>query len=550
MSALSRNKLVAVIIGIILVVGGVMAVRMLAAKKKARQEVELSQEQIATVEVTEARRGDIGRSFLFTGSLEAEHKAGVVSKLPGKISKVPVDEGDFVRRGQVLVELERADLLAQRDQARAAVQAAEARHKQAQTGEILQDAQTDTSIATAEAALAAAQAQREQARISLELAKSQADISVDQAQQQLSQAQSRLQILETGARGQELAIAEEAVTQAQANRDTAQTNLERARGLLGEGAIAQQQFDGVQLQFDTAQAQYQSALQRLDLVKEGARSEEIQIAQAQVNQAQSAVALTQANRNQVRILEQQLRAAQEGVHQAEANLRLARASTARNVVSEQETEAARSALSQMQANLQYLNAQISYTSIRAPISGFVVARMAEPGEAAVPGMPLINIVDNRKLYLRSSIAENRINKISVGQPVALTVDALPEAEFAGHIRDIVPAANPKSRTFDAKIEVSNPRGLLTAGMFARASAAVERQAGVIIVPRHTVLEDQEGPYVLLVDGGVVQRRQVTQGLNNETDVAITQGLTEGINVITRGQSIVRPGDRVNVKVAD
>ena len=550
MSVSLRNKLIAVIIGVILVGGGLAAVYVLSAKNKAQQEAELSKQEVVTVEVVQARRGDIERSFLFTGSLEANHKAEVVSKIPGKASRVLVDEGDLVRRGQILVELERADLLAQREQARAAVQMAEARVKQAESGQTLQIAQTDTTIEATEAGVATAQSQREQARINLELVRAQTGTGVQQAQEQLRQAQAQLAMIETGAREQEIEIARQAAQQAKAGFDTAATNLERARQLLGEGAISQQQFDAAQLQFDTAQARYTSAVQQLNLVEEGARSEEIQIAQAQVNQAQSAVALAQANRSQVLVLEQQLQAAQEAIRQAEANLRLAQAGTARNVVSEQETEAARSGLSQARANLQYLNAQVSYTSIRAPLTGFVVARMVEPGEAALPGVPLFNIVDNRKLYLRSRIAETRISDINVAQPVTLTVDALPEADFAGQIEEIIPAVDPQSRTIDVKIEVPNPRGLLKAGMFARASVAIERRVGVILVPREAVLEDQQGKYILTVQQGIVQRRAVTTGLNDETDVAITEGLTEGARIVARGQSLVKPGDHVNMKVAD
>jgi len=450
----------------------------------------------------------------------------------------------------LLVGLERADLLAQREQARAAIQAAEARLKQAQTGETLQSAQTDTGIENAEAALAAAEAGREQARTSLELAISQTDLSAEQAQQQLEQARARLQALETGARHQEIEIARQRVEQARANLETTQANLERARRLLAAGAISQQQFDATQLQFDTALSQYETAEQQLDLVKEGPRTEEIQIAQAQVNQAQSAVALAQSNRNQVQIREQQLKAAGEAVRQAQANLRLARASTARNQVSQQETEAARSALSQAHANLKYLNTQISYTYVRSPISGYVVKRFVEPGEAAIPGVPLINVVDNRKLHLRSSIGESRINKVSVGQSVTIQVDSLPDAEFTGTIRDIIPAADPQSRTLEVKVEVPNPQGLLMAGTFARATAIVQRQTGVVVVPRDTVLEDEEGKYVLTVEDSTVQRRAVVTGLNNETDVAITEGLSEGSTIIVRGQTQVKVGDRVKTKTTD
>ncbi len=545
-----RSKVIPIAVVIILLAGGYWAFLALSAKKEAQQQAELSKEEIPAVEVIAARRGDIERTFTFTGTLEAENRAGVVAKMGGKVSRVYVQEGDFVRSGQMLVGLERADLLAQREQARAAIQAAEARLKQAQTGETLQSAQTDTGIENAEAALGATEAGREQARTNLELAISQTDLSAEQARQQLEQARARLQALETGARHQEIEIARQRVEQARANLETTQANLERARKLLAAGAISQQQFDATQLQFDTALAQYETAEQQLDLTEEGPRSEEIQIAQAQVNQAQSAVALAQANRNQVQIREEQLKAAGEAVRQAEANLRLAQASTARNQVSQQETEAARSALGQTRANLKYLNAQISYTYVRSPISGYIVQRNVQPGEAAVPGMPLINIVDNRKLHLRSSIGESRINKVSVGQSVTIQVDLLPDAEFTGTIQDVIPAANPQSRTFEVKVEVPNPQGLLMAGTFARATVMVQRQTGVVVVPRDTVLEDQQGKYVLTVEDGTVQRRAVVIGLNNETDVAITEGLSEGSTVIALGQTQVKVGGRVKAKTTD
>ncbi len=501
MNASVRNKVIPIVVVIILLGGGYWAFRALSAKKEAQQQAELSKEQIPAVEVIAARRGDIERTFTFTGTLEAENRAGVVAKMGGKVSRVLVEEGDFVRSGQLLVGLERADLLAQREQARAAIQAAEARLKQAQTGETLQSAQTDTGIENTEAALAAAEAGREQAR-------------------------ARLQALETGARHQEIEIARQRAEQARANLETAEANLERARKLLAAGAISQQQFDATQLQFDTTLAQYETAEQQLNLVREGPRSEEIQIS------------------------EQQLKAADEVVRQAEANLRLAHASTVRNQVSQQETEAARSALKQARANLKYLNAQISYTYIRSPISGYVVKRFVQPGEAAIPGVPLINIVDNRKLHLRSSIGESRINKVSVGQPVTIQIDSLPDAEFIGTIRDIIPAADPQSRTFEVKVEVPNPQGLLMAGTFARATAVIQRQTGVVTVPRDTVLEDQQGEYVLTVEDGVVQRQAVITGLNNETDITITDGLSEGTRIIARGQTQAGVGDRVNAKTTD
>jgi len=549
MSTAMRSKVIAIVILTIILGGGYWAFRGLSANKQAQQEANLSEAEVPVVEVITARPGEIALTFTFTGNLEAENNAGVVAKMGGKVSQVHVQEGDFVRTGQLLVELERRDLLAQHEQARAAIKAAQARLKQAQTGRTLQSAETDTNIINAQAALAAAEAQREQARVNLELAKSQTGTSVEQAEQQLQQAQAHLQALKTGARHQEIEIARQQTEQARANFETAQTNLERARQLLTEGAISQQQFDAAQLQFDTALAQYKSAQQQLNLTEEGPRSEEIQIAQAQVNQAQAAVALAQANRNQVQIYEEQLKAAEEAVRQAEANLRLAQASTVRNKISQQEIEAARSGLQQAQANLKYLEAQISYTYVRAPISGYVVKRSVEPGEAAVPGMPLIHIVDNRKLYLRSSIAEERVNKVSIGMPVVIKVDALPDAELAGTITEIVPAADPQSRTFQVKVAVPNPRQQLKAGMFARATAVIARQSGKVVIPRDVILQDDQGNYVMIAVQGSARHRAVTLGLNNETKVAVTDGVKEGTQVIVSGQTLVRDGERIRIQTA-
>ncbi len=540
----SRLTAVVVLIGIV-IVGGFL-IRSISAKRKTAEKA-LKAEEAVAVRVVPVRRGSIERAFTVTGTVEADVLINVVPKVPGKVSAVYVDEGDNVRAGQILARLDNTDLLAQRKQAEAAIAAARARLKQAQTGTGLQATETDTTIATAEAQLATAKARLRQAEAAAEVTITQTQTSVQQAEEALRAAQARLDLVREGARRQEKQQAEEAVRQAKANLDTAEKNLKRAEKLLAEGAMAQQQYDAAKLQYDVAQAQYNTAVQQLDMVREGARSQEVQMAEAQVEQARAALALAKANDAQNRIRQQDVEAAKEAVQQAEAGLRMARASRARNAISKEDVEAARAALNQAQANLSFVNAQISYTVIRAPAAGVIVRRNVDKGEAASPAMPMFIIVNNRNVYLRAKVSETQISDVRLGDTVDVTVDALGDRVFVGKIVEILPAADPEGRVFEAKISLPNPEGLLKQGMFARARVVSEAQNDVLLVPREAVQRIDDKQVVYVVTGGRAEERVVTTGINDETDIVVLSGLSEGQQVIVEGQHLVRPGAKVNVQ---
>lgn len=189
------------------------------------------------VRVVVAERGNAEQFLEITGTLEAERRADVASRLSGTVERVLVDEGNSVTVGQVLAVLDHRDSLAQVAQAQAAVEAARA------------------NVEAARARLAARRA---------------------------------------GARPQELRQAEESVRQAKASLDNATANYKRTTDLFSQGAISQQQTDTAQLQLDVARAQYESAVQRHDLTKEGTRREDIRAAEEQVRQAEAAVGQARA----------------------------------------------------------------------------------------------------------------------------------------------------------------------------------------------------------------------------------------------------------------
>lgn len=539
-----NRKLIAAIILVILVLGGFLLTRALQRQKAATQQI--AEEQPALpVQTQPVGMGDIQRSFTATGTIEAEVDISVVPKLPGKVAKIYVDEGDTVKAGQLLAVLEHNDLLSQLRQARAAVAAAEARLKQAQTGVGLQAAQTSTAITSAAAQLQAAQARLRQAQTGAEITTTQTTTAIQQAEEALKQAQAGLDMVHTGARPQEKQQAEEAVHQAQANRDTAKKNLDRAQQLLDQGAIAQQQYDAAKLQYDIAVANYNTAVQRLDLIKEGARSEEVRIAEAQVQQAKAALALAQANQAQNQIRQGEVEAAQKQVDQARAGLEMAQASAARDEMSQEDVQAAKAGLSQAKANVNYLQTQIGYAHIRAPASGTIAQRDVDPGESASPGVPMFRLVNNRQVYVRARIGEVNIREIYKDQTVKVTVDAVVDT-FKGTVADILPVADPESRAFDVKIRVSNNEGKLTQGMFARVQIVAQQQSNVLVVPRDAVIQQAGKNIVYVAKGGQAIQKEVQIGLQDADRVAILSGLTKDDQIIIRGQERLGPGQPIEI----
>ena len=541
-----KAKLIAAIVLLALVASGFLLARNLKQTKAAAEQVP-QERPVLPVETESAQLGEIRRSFVATGTVEATVDVGVVTKIPGKVARVSVEEGDSVKSGQLLAVLEHGDLRAQLQQAEAAAAAARAHLQQAQTGVGLQQAETDTTITTARAQVGAVHARLEQARTALAITATQTATSVEQAEEALKQAQARLDMLRTGARPQEKQQVEEAVRQAEANRDTAKRNLARARQLLAQGAIAQQQHDAAKLQYDVALAGYNSALQQLDLVNEGPRSEEIRIAEAQVAQAQAAVALARANQAQKDIRQRDVEAAEQQVDQARAALVMAEASTARNQISQQGVQAAQAALAQAESHINYLHTQISYAHIRAPAAGRIAQRLADPGESATPGVPLLRLVNNSRVYIRARIGEVNIRHLSKGQRVKATVDAVGDEEFVGTVSEILPAADAEVRAFDVKVSVPNARGRLRAGMFARIEVITQQQTDVVVIPRDAVLRREERTFVYVVERGGALQRDVQTGLEDAERVAILRGLQRGDQVVIRGQDQLQPGQPVEMR---
>jgi len=496
---------------------------------------------VSTVKV---RRGAIERFIDITGNLKAKEDVLVSAKIMGRVIFLGADEGDRVRAGQQLVGLDTGELEARAEQARAAVRAAEARLAQLQAGRDLQRTQTKTEVELTRAQLESARAQLRQLESARKLTGAETDTGVAQAEARLESARQRLQALREGARQQERRQAEERVTAAKVRLDDAERTLRRQRQLFEKGAVPQAAVDQATTARDLAKADYEAARQQLSLVQEGPRTQEIRVAEEEVRQAESALLLAKASTERKTISDEQIAVARQQVAQAEANLRLAEAGKARDQVTDQEINAAVAAVDQAKANLQLVETQLREARIVSPVTGVVSSRLVDRGEIVAPGTPLFRVVALNTVYFEGVVSETEIQGLKPGAAVEVTVDSVPDRRFAGVVREVVPVADPSSRTFRVRISIAEGSGTLSPGGFARGRVRVASKKGVLIVPRQAILRRDSSRTVFVIEGDRVRLRRVSLGVENEHFVEITSGLKEGDLVAVGGHVSLRDGDRV------
>lgn len=436
-----------------------------------------------------ATRGDITVEVSETGTIEPVDKVDVKSKAAGRLLLIPITEGQFVRKGQLIAVVDRSLIDPQLAQSQAQLRSAQARLSQTQAEYALQVQQTASAIAEAKAALATAK--------------------------------THLAVVAASARPQELAQQREAVDRAQISVSDALRTQKRRAALLARGFISQADYDSAQVAVDTAQSTLATARQAQALTVAGPRVQDIADAQAQVQSAR-------------------------------VQLQAADANTGQNAVKFSDIAQARAAVAQIAGTIQQLQVSIGDTRILAPASGLVLKKYKQPNEivqSATTGFSdAQSIVATLGSRLQVSVDINEVDvaKVSLHAPAVITVDALPGVSFPGTVTQIAPAStnafssdggssggstNSISKfSVKAAFDRSDPR--LRSGMSANVAIISRRHTHVVLAPLEAVpFSDKTGQVSVMSASGKTQARTVTTGLRDDTEVEIVSGLAPGEKLV-------------------
>jgi len=289
------------------------------------------------------------------------------------------------------------------------------------------------------------------------------------------------------------------------------------------------------------------------------------VAEAETQLAQASA----AHDDDVRQLERQRALSKDGITTAAA-LTTAEATEA---VSAARVKAASAAIVSARARVRVIEESLENTNVRAPFDGVVIKKRAEVGETVSPfgvagqatreGGAIATIADLHELEVQTEVAETSVGKLSRGLPAAIKLQAYPDAEFSGRVREIFPSADRAKAIVEVRVTILNPgaevKPELTASVTFQQPAAARPAtpaaeanvpaAPTIVVSKRAVADRSGQKVVFVVTNGLAVMRPVVLGPERLDQVEVKTGLVPGEAVILNAPETVRSGAPVRVKGA-
>jgi RND family efflux transporter MFP subunit len=211
------------------------------------------------------------------------------------------------------------------------------------------------------------------------------------------------------------------------------------------------------------------------------------------------------------------------------------------------------------AGLANAQAALEYSYIRGPFDGVVTTKYAEVGEVVAPFGAAVNaraavvtIADLNSLMVEVDVAESNLDKVRLGQPCEISLDAIPDRRFAGEVHMIVPTADRTKATVLTKVKFLEKDDRILPEMSAKVAFLSQtldpaaRQLRLII-PKGALITREGRTYSFLVTGNRVKLVPVTLGRIMNELVEVAGGLKEGDRVVLNPPAALKDGSRVKVK---
>ena len=210
----------------------------------------------------------------------------------------------------------------------------------------------------------------------------------------------------------------------------------------------------------------------------------------------------------------------------------------------QEYDAANARVSLAKAGLSEAETMLSYARVTAPFDGVVTRKLADVGDLATPGRPLLEIEAPTALRFEADLPEAILNRIRMGEKMRVQVASVMEP-LEATVSEIAPVADPVSRTFQVKLDLPSTPALRT-GQFGRVSVPVA-ETKLLIVPSDSVILRGQMELVFIVREGRASLRLVKTGKKITNGIEILSGLEDGEQLVVRGAAKLVDGQPVTIQ---
>jgi len=324
---------------------------------------------------------------------------------------------------------------------------------------------------------------------SLEITLKQLQASLQAAEAGVAQAQAAYNMVDGAAYQMNVESLKGNVETAKKNFENMEKNYENGKILYENGIIAKTEFNNIELGYIQAKSAYETAAKSLELTTGQMLSE---------NKAQASAGLAAAT------------ASRDG----------------------------------LQAQIESVEKSLRDATVTAPIDGKVTALNVTKGEMLSTAQIPAAVTDASKLKIKVSVSQRIINSIEAGDLVSIKAEALGD-DIKGKVSTANPAAN-MSGTYDIEIVIDNKDDKLKSGMFAEVTFTNEKSSEEIVVDRNVVITKNGETYVFVEENGMAVKKNVETGIDDGESIQILSGVEEGEMIVTKGQSYLSEGDKLNV----
>jgi HlyD family secretion protein len=298
--------------------------------------------------------------------------------------------------------------------------------------------------------------------------------------------------VETGTIPQTDAQDQKALRDASAKAAAARTTYERRRVLYSQGGISKKDLEATQLDLTTAEDERRLAEQTIALRSRSLNPNDRALAAARVAQAQQRVAT--------------------------------------------------------------LDAQLSYATIRSPITGIVIDQFQYEGEFASAGGRLVTIADVSQVIVKAPFSDTAAAALKVGDAARVLPTDTTADEMRGQITLLSRSTDPTNRTVEVWVTLNNSAGTLRANGAAQVTIFANSKADAVVVPASAVTLDasnvSDGTVMLVDDKSVAHEKKVTVGIRTKDKAEITSGLRGGETVVIEGNFSLADETKVEVAPAE
>jgi len=521
---MKKKIIIVVSIIIIIIISGYFIYRAIWGAKESEYNI---------VSVT---RGEITQNVSITGTVIPSKQIDLQFESTGKIEKIEVEVGSNVTSTQVLVRLNTAELNAEYQSKQASLSIARVKLAQILAGTKEEDIKVyeavvekaEIDVTNKEQALIDVQNDadndleeaREDALDAIKTAYTKADMALLIVYAQVrkdyfngtDQRAFNVRFYEDVAKAS-LAIAKTDATLS--NTKQALTDIRDAltyvRSALESLSLTETVLSADKTNINTERTSIDTQLTAITTAQQGIDSTEIDN-QTNINTAQANLDTSKAS---LKKAQDELTAEKAGPRQIDIDL-------------------AQAEVNQAMANLLQTSEKINKKTLKAPANGIITVIEKEEGETATASETIISMMSSNRFQVEANVSETEIAKVSLNDSVEMTLDALgPDEKFAGKIIKINPAETIVSGVIYYKInclfDIKDAR--IKSGMTANLEIQTEKKDNILYLPYYAIQQINGRKFVIVLENGEKREKDIKTGLEGEVNIEIISGLNEADEII-------------------